>query len=192
MGEAVEKEYTQEVLQRCRADDELRNAKTELRKAQREHAEMKEMIRLQEKEIKDLKIDIDLSSSKAVAALRAAEVKRERQQQRTQTVAALRALPPSMPPMTGIGAPAAKPQDSSCFVGETYEESTQEVSIEELRSALLPDKKPPEAEPRLWSRLQTENEKLVSVIDEIGELGRQIRTPSTRDQAAAGLSSGQA
>merc|ERR1712187_339258 len=107
--EAVEKEYTQEVLQRCRADDELRDAKTELRKAQREHAEMKEMIRLQEKEIKDLKIDIDVSSSKAVAALRAVEVKRERHQQHSHV-----SLPP-VQPVIGISTSMAKPQESSGF-----------------------------------------------------------------------------
>lgn len=167
--DAAEKEYNKELLLRCRAADELRDAKAEHLKTQRAFAEMKEMIRRQDKEIAKLKIEIDIEGRKATAAIRAAESKIEAQQrqkelQRQQQQQRHLQIPvrlqweqtrfpsaqPSLQLVAGASSsPMARSQDCEPFADEFKRESTQEVSVEELQNALI-DKLPPGEEPKCW------------------------------------------
>merc|ERR1712187_931892 len=60
------------------------------------------------------------------------------------------------------------------------------VCVEELKGALLKDHKPPVTEAKLWGHLHSENEKLASVIDAVGELGRHVRSPRQTGAAVSG------
>merc|ERR1712187_768970 len=70
------------------------------------------------------------------------------------------------------------------FAGE--EVKNTQVCVEELKGALLKDHKPPVAEAKLWGHLQSENEKLASVIDAVSELGRHVRSPRPTGEADSG------
>merc|ERR1712187_375841 len=71
------------------------------------------------------------------------------------------------------------------YVGE--EQRSTNVCVEELKGALLKDHKPPVAEAKLWGHLQSENEKLASVIDAVSELGRHVRSPHPKGEVDSGL-----
>merc|ERR1712217_246928 len=49
----------------------------------------------------------------------------------------------------------------------------------ELKDVLMPSSLPSASEAKIWGHLNSENEKLASVIDAVGELSRQVNSPQT-------------
>lgn len=181
--EAEEREVSREVLERHAANEELRVAKAEFQRAQRSMGEVRDMYKLQEREIQDLLAAIDdvyaPQPTAAELAHAAAQSQLQAQQQRraAQKAVELDDYYGQLPQLTQL--PQQAIAEGRCQ-SEYSREVVPEVSIEELRSALLRGQRPPAAEAKLWNHLQSENEKLVSVIDAVGELGRQLRTPPSQ------------
>jgi len=201
--ESAEHELSREVLERCRVGDELTDAQTDLKKAQRSLAEVREMYKMQERELQDMRAIIESATAASTQAARRAsdsagptslEIKKlegnDKQslaavQPSTSTtprgrtaescvVTAGEGSPSGMSTLNVTKSPMGFLEDSKRSGDELRNTN---VCVEELKGALLQDHKPPVAEAKLWGHLQSENEKLASVIDAVSELGRHVRSP---------------
>jgi len=174
--EAVERELKQEVLERYRVNDELRDAKFVFSRSQRELREIRDMKKMQEREIQTLRLQLDKLSVK----------------QREPIHPMLAPLPP---PGSGGRADQGGAKSSRCPTADSAPPGraasqhgaesearsgsapAPPVCVDALKSVLLKDEKLPASEAKLWGHLQSENEKLASVIDAVGELSRELRSP---------------
>eukprot|EP00929_Paragymnodinium_shiwhaense_P030253 TRINITY_DN17167_c0_g1_i1.p1 TRINITY_DN17167_c0_g1~~TRINITY_DN17167_c0_g1_i1.p1 ORF type:complete len:435 (-),score=109.13 TRINITY_DN17167_c0_g1_i1:71-1375(-) len=223
--EVLEQELNGEILARCAVSEEVRASQAELRKQERELCKVRDMFKLQEREILELQAAIDgfhlrqqgggaAVASKGVAGAPAAASQKAqpgeggsssaplpafaRAPERVRTAedvpGGLRPMLPYCPrdvpnkPSTAPGGP--RPSGFSHALGDKQarEPLPEPISIEELRKALLKDldttrKATPPSEVKLLNHLQTENDKLVEVIEAVGELSRQVRTPQKTTRA---------
>eukprot|EP00928_Gymnodinium_smaydae_P014454 TRINITY_DN15292_c0_g1_i1.p1 TRINITY_DN15292_c0_g1~~TRINITY_DN15292_c0_g1_i1.p1 ORF type:complete len:404 (+),score=106.66 TRINITY_DN15292_c0_g1_i1:162-1214(+) len=182
--ELLNQEASREVLERCRASDELAAARVELKKQQRALNEVRDMYRLQERELEALQSAVASAKETSAALLAAKRL----------------AVPPPMPLTSsatsagaaGAGGGAERALPSLPLAPVVKSPPAAELSIDELKTSLLrevKDKKAPAAEARLWGRLRDENEKLASVIDAVGELGQQLRAPPKVENIGSGRGS---
>lgn len=175
--DSLNSELAKEVLARCRVQDEVAAAKVEVQKRRRFSQEAKDMVRRQEREIQELRNVLAEAFAAAAAAASAPRPQSEAAGGGAVTVEKAAGGPrPLRKKLDGSAAPAA-----AAVVNEPASASADEppsapgLNVAELRGALLPDWQPAPAEAPIWDHLQNENEKLVSVIDAVDELSRQLR-----------------
>jgi len=214
----VEKEFNSEVLARGRVNDQLSISKMELRKSQRGLGELRDMYRMQTRELDELRAAIDaaqlaqsaLTTASAtsvndISGCASAGAHLSVASTAAATAAATKVATPtpraapmtgrchtsegyqvSVPPPGGYLAALSKRAASAAAYGGDGGSSSRDqaaVAVEELKSALMvKEPKAPAAEAKLRDHLHSENEKLASVIDAIGELGRHIRSPKLPQQ----------
>lgn len=168
--DAVNETATKEVLERCRAQDQLRVARSDVQKTRRAIRDAKDMFRIQEKEIQELKQLVAEPTCTTRRASRGAASSKE-----IPATFGNNGFPPSGAFMTAAEMDLAA--NNFLFGASNQPLPGGPLTAAELKGVLLHDALPSASEAKIWGHLKSENEKLASVIDAVGELSRQVHSP---------------
>lgn len=157
-----------EMLDRCRAQDELHAAETAARKARKAMRDARHMFHLQEREILSLRrslLALEDPSAESAPSQGIAATDSLQELRASTSTASLFERPPTHA--------ASNSFDSSQDIGKAH-------SATVMKHALVQDQQLLTHEAKVWTRLKHENHKLVSVVSAVDNLTSQLHTATPR------------